>query len=889
MRVNGEDFFSRTPVDLEGATDAEADAALGALLHLYLRDSFDEHKGCWPGRDEHDTLRRTCHAVEVLHRLNLDADTATMVRAGGNWLINLPVYDILSQDDRDRLRLYPSRFKTLAYLKRFDDDLLRRDYADLLRKEVGGMVRGVTESDVLTTCIVLDTLVTLEENGQRYQVCSNERYGRIITALNQQLRGWKPPSAHASGATRARAQSVATSEASAATSGGRKRRPAPPCEIDNWRDLSYVLGLLLTADRTSIAPKQLEIVTNALSAQISERTRAHFSDLAQVHYTALQLAEHFRGEETIHSAISALLAELRATYATPDATRRWDFSYHATVMRLLLTHHGDSELARRVVARYLRDAERRHAVERGTVDVELRAVIRERIEIEVGHVMELSGGYTDDHIYRVPFVYGHPAPEQDGAWHPRQEASVVIKRSTSDAFHTATENYRKLPPAVRRYFVRQPQESQVHKSGLSSAYFLVMEDLVSLATFEQLFNDFDQRAMADHHMRLLRPASDLICDAVCALFQEARLGRADFPGPQVARLYLAPMESKLSRAIARVTWLKNPLDGYTVAEQKYKGLEHYLTTITRHMQALQPVALGLTHGDLHPRNVMLDRNCTQLKLIDLDKLSWTGDYLADLGSLLADLCVFRRVAAPDREFGLARERIRFTDRPEAIGAENVVEYPALGRPATVVFQQHTLARLARFADELEDRAWQARLWLATAAGLIVRLAFTAQKESAAVLYGEAVRLLAELTRHLEQSQPLPPLLFPEQRPQATSRTEGETELPEWVTGSQALAALHDGLLQLRLRPRADRNGVTYTKSAGGERPQLRLVPPRREGIARLLLPSGALDDVPDARIKIVRSGQEGDAFGTILIFTESSEVGEALRLVRHSLAAAVRD
>src|SRR5215469_7225158 len=188
--MSAADVFAHFPMQIED--DGDLDAALGALIHLYLRSTFDPQAGCWPGRDEHDTLRRTCHAVEVLHRFNLDSDTDTMVRAGGNWLINLPGSDELAPGERERMRRYPSRFKTLAYLRRFDDDLLRRDFAELLSLEVAGMIRGVTESDVLTTCIVLDTLLTLERTGLRYEVCSDERYGRIVTALRRQLSRWRP-------------------------------------------------------------------------------------------------------------------------------------------------------------------------------------------------------------------------------------------------------------------------------------------------------------------------------------------------------------------------------------------------------------------------------------------------------------------------------------------------------------------------------------------------------------------------------------------------------------------------------------------------------------------------------------------------------------------------
>ncbi|MGH2517391.1 MAG: aminoglycoside phosphotransferase family protein, partial [Ktedonobacterales bacterium] len=345
-----------------------------------------------------------------------------------------------------------------------------------------------------------------------------------------------------------------------------------------------------------------------------------------------------------------------------------------------------------------------------TLETELKQVIRERVEVAFGAITELSGGFTGDQIFRVPFSYWYPVPGEPGAGPftgaGQRTNSVIIKRSTSDAFHTATENYRQLPPLLRRFFVRQPAESQVHKSGLSSAYFLTMEDLASLQTLSWLVNEWDQRAMSEIHARLLRTATDLVSGAVFTLFRETLAGKSAIPGTQIARLYLSPIEGKLARAVQRVPWLKNPLQGYIVSEQRYKGLDHYLAILARHGPALQPRMLGLTHGDLHAGNVMLDRYCTQIKLIDLDKLSWTGDYLADLGNLLTDVCIYRRVAEPHREFGLAREDITFPTRSQEPGtAENVVQYPALARPATLAFQRHLLAAAEQFAAEIEDRAW----------------------------------------------------------------------------------------------------------------------------------------------------------------------------------------
>ncbi len=872
--MSAEDVFSAAWNEPELMSIQEVDAALAGRIHLYLRSAFDSEAGCWRGRDEHDTLRRTCHAAEVLHSLHLDADSASMVRDAGNWLVNLPIRDRLAPAERTNARLYPSRFKTLAYLGRFDDDLVRRDFADLLGQAIGGMIRGVTESDILTTCIALDTLLSLEDAGIRHEVCTDERFGLIVRALGQQLRLWRP----AGETPRIRRNPHAAAPSALVRT---RKRSGSGSEITNPRDLSYVIGLLLRLDRLALAPRQIESVTGHLVAAIEQRDRARGTDLAPVLYAALQVAEHCRDGADVRRALEGLLAEIRNSYMNPEAHRRWEFSHHTQVMRLLVTLYGPDALAQRVVARLLRAAEQRRDDGRDTLVAELTHVIQERITIELGEVTELSGGFTSDHIYRVPFTYWYPMPGNDSE--PRRgslhalSASVIIKRSTSDAFHTALENYRMLPPAVRDMFVRQPSEMQVYRSGLSPAYYLTMEDLDNMRTLDDLMGEWDQRAMHDQHMRLLTLASERLCSTSLTLFRSTMEGRGNFIGTQIARLYLSSIEAKLARAVSRVPWLKNPIQGYIVGEMRFRGLDYYLSIVSRHAQALQPRTLGLTHGDLHAGNVMLDRTCTQIKLIDLDKISWTGDYLADVGNLITDVCVYRRVAHPMRDFGLAREEIVFSSRSTEPGtAENSVRYPALGRPATMLFQERMFPAIAAFAEELGDSSWKSRLWLAAATALCVRLSFQTDKEPSAVLYAEAIRLLHELCRHLEQGHDLPTVLIPAVWSSPVP-TRSSSDLPEWIASSTLLAKIHEGLRELGLLAVRDHSSVAYHWQHHGDGPAAKLVEPRREGIARLLLPAANVPEIQDG-VRIVHSGQGGDALGTILIVTESTDPADVLRI-----------
>lgn len=874
------DFFTQTALDLDTCgTPEEEDAALGAYLLLYLRQHFDHSHGAWQANDDRDTLRRTCHAVEVLHRLNFDAHSRQMARDGGDWLINMPFRERLTASERMIHHLYPSRFKTLAYLDRFDDDQVRDDFADLLSKEVKGMLRNVTESDVLTTCITLDTLLTLERRGQRRAVCSDDRFNAIVGALLHQFKVWR------SGQPGTSPQQLESTRSAA-------KRPAARGEIDNPRDLSYVLGLLLQVNRSSLPTLQVNRILAYLLSTLKQRDRARHSDIVPSLYVALQLAEHFHGDEQVQVAIAGLLRDVRDLYERPDAVRRWDMATHTLVLRLLLTLHdaiSDNSLSHTIAAHLLHEAEQRRAIAQNTLETELTAVIRERMFVRLGQIAELSGGFTSDRIFRVPFNYWFPVPGFDGDRHYPSGAlpstSLIIKRSTSDAFHAATNNYSLLSPRLRAYFVRQPAESQVYKSGLSSAYYLPMEDLIEMSTFYDMFNEMDQRAVSSNHLRLLQTATEHICQVSFALFGESSDGHATFPGTQLARLYISRIEKSLMRGMIRVPWLKNLLQGFHVGNQRYKGLDYYLALINRHATMLQPHALGLAHGDFHARNIMVNAKGDEVKLIDLDKLDWSGDYLADLANLLTDICVYRRVSEPDSDYGLARNELSLSKSAEPGLAENALRYPSLGRPATVAFQVHVLEQIDHFAEEIGDTAWKPRLWLAAATALFVRLSFHAEREVAAVLYGEAVRLLQELTRYLEQgqqTQQLPPLLVPAV---ATVPAHQRSDMPEWVAEHDILREVHEGLRGLGMRSEPDHETIHYHPRHNGQTPFALLAPARRDGIARLFLRTDPAIPLPATSLKVIPPKRQPDPLNTIVIIEANSAASDVLALAKACLDA----
>lgn len=883
--LTGKEFFAQTRLDVSTCTSpAESDAALAALLLRYLRYQFDARQGAWSGHDGRDTLRQTCHAAEVLHQVGFDHSSAEMVYNAGNWLINLDVAYELPIAERSQVRLYPSRFKTLAYLGRFDDEQVRRDFAELLACErdgvigdPGGAAGGGDRDDsaVQRTCIVLDTLLTLEDKGWRRHLCPDERFQAIREALRNRLRAWRP--------------TESSSRATAARN-GRARSGSAPLQppITSSRDLSYALGLLCAAGKRGLTAQTIAPIADSLLQAVVARNRVRLSDLTNVLYPALQLAEHFRADDGVEESLGELLSDLRDAYSDAELPRRWEMTTHILVLRLLLAYYTPSALAKGMAARLLTEAERH---ERVALESDLETVIRERILIGLGGIRSLSGGFTEDQVLHVQFRYWFPSGGRETNLNippAAPEASLILKRSTSSAFHTATTNYGRLPTELHQHFIRQPSSSEIYKSEHSPAFYLPMEDLTNLVTFRDFFDELDQRAMSPVQVQLLQQATRRIAGVSFALFRETRAGHAGFAGPQVARLYLSRIENALVRAVGRIPWLKTALDGYVVAGRRYRTMESYMAQVTRHARDLQPGALGLVHGDFHARNIMLDRQATQVKLIDLDKLSWLGDYLTDLSNLLVDIAIYRRLVAPERGFSLPAEGINFVASPQAEKgtAENSVQYPPLGRPATIAFQSRLLEHIGEFAADCGDATWKPRLWLACATELLFRISQHTEREIAAVLYGEALRLLHELGRALDGSQPLPALPVPDawEEPPLARPTSGYSDMPAWLAHCEPFTHIHEGLCASGLRFQVERGSVRYHSDQEQDDLVAVLVQARQKDTVRLMLVAPRLRDLPSTTLVMQPARTpEGVVTSLTLILPQTVDPQEVLRVVRACL------
>ncbi len=145
----------RDKVQRSSVTSVERDARLVEQLVISLR-AQQQKNGAWPGDDLSHTLRNTCHALEALYLLG-SATFPRIIANGVHWLLNLA--DEIDADSSAwiSIRLHPSRFKTLARLREFQDEKLQEDFAELCER-IGedGLLNKVLVDQLLGSLIVMD-------------------------------------------------------------------------------------------------------------------------------------------------------------------------------------------------------------------------------------------------------------------------------------------------------------------------------------------------------------------------------------------------------------------------------------------------------------------------------------------------------------------------------------------------------------------------------------------------------------------------------------------------------------------------------------------------------------------------------------------------------------
>src|SRR5579859_457923 len=751
-----------TPFIAGDANEIQRNTELALYVLRWLEHERDPEQRIWPGDRRLQTLQSTSLVLETLHELNLKGLTQHLIEPAANWLLELPAEDLRS------FRLFPSRFKVLAQLGKFDPARLNPDFSALCQlfdPETGWIHDAPFDMHpTLVTMVWLDTLGHLEAAGLLAAEQKAWR-DRALQALQGALEAW-------------------IEQASAASAGGNGEAEAGSLRagsLANSGDASYALALLIKLGWLKPDAPQVEQATTLLLDVLRQRSPAAMRRAEPLYCARHLLSRHPQPPE-IREVVQGCINEFVQRYESGDAQHE-PLPIHALRVRLLLAYHGEAlrtAMLEKLWADTLAASEAEQRQEQEFMEAEFVDLIRQSIRVQLSPPQRITGTRASGEVYRLRFGLTTESTDERGAplSTPRDTLRLIVKKGPPHVLARAVQRYRGLPDPLQRLFARHADLPAGPGPG-----YLIMQDLAEMQPLSEVLAQLDRPVvLADERRRAVTELSGTVADILQGLHGYER--RPSLIDHQLDVIYLAPIAVALERLAQPqafpelLQWLDHPP---LVNTQRYQPLGHYLHTIRRGATRLEPRTLGYLHGDCHSRNVMLTRELDEARFVDIETLSTAQDYVVDYGLLIEDVAIYQSLP-----YGSERGRVTWDDivtgqtDPEEGEPQDWLTYPAFpGSEVVVQFQQELLSHLKNFAEGLNDASWQPRLWLATARGLL--LLASRQLSSHAVMprrsrgpryvndarlvqlaFAEALRLLRELAEHLDPAQaaPLPPVPFP---------------------------------------------------------------------------------------------------------------------------------
>jgi hypothetical protein len=545
--------------------------------------------------------------------------------------------------------------------------------------------------------------------------------------------------------------------------------------INSVADASYALDVLIrsaqqaagassvgaapTASTVGAGPlAELRPVVHAALLRELARHETNLPLAKDTIYSAIQLGAHFQAEDQTTARLQHFFRAICVRYDRNQIQRdERSVDLQPLVLRALLTFNGpqlrDHMIAQMLDSAY--DAVSQSEIQREAErNRQFEALVRKRTKITVREVVELSGGITDARVFRVNYAVNADglSEGQDGSRTGFQTHSVVVKSGPRVDLQQSVDRYQHLRSGIQPYFAQHSRQPEVLEASPSAPAYLILEDLTDdYQTLRQIFGDIDRHRLSTEDRKAIAAVTGVVTESLFDIYRQTRRKESDLVGLQVSRLYLGRLDKALIAMCApeKFPRLKELFRGFWLGDTRFESIERYQSLLYHHREVLRPPGLMLMHGDCHGRNLMLDECYERIKLIDLDKLDDTGDYILDIALLIEDIALFRRLFDRDYHHYLRPEQVDFPT-----GAAQLA-YPLFVSEAAVLFQGLLLERVGAFAAELGDRHYQARLWLAIALYLLRLVEKADQIKTGAVLYAEAVKLLHALVEHLQTGKPLP--------------------------------------------------------------------------------------------------------------------------------------
>jgi hypothetical protein len=360
--------------------------------------------------------------------------------------------------------------------------------------------------------------------------------------------------------------------------------------------------------------------------------------------------------------------------------------------------------------------------------------IKEYIEIVVAKQLPLHGGVSGAGVYFIEAIVKFPGLEEK--FKPRK-IRCVIKSSAKEDFEVEKTIYGDLTEKLRALFV--DFASPGRRALIDGRCFMIMpllEDYQTLAYIAYHGNEKEVESSIAITLNGLDTLHFFGEDTRKGALEPMSLGR-------FLNTYLGSIHNGIERNLAAKDKGAFSLRSYLVDGKLFNSelvvngemIQPYAVCYEKllcRLNEFAPPYSTTSHGDCHSRNIMINLQKPDLKFIDIDKVSKTGDYIYDYGTLVSDLEVYnailqcRKPAFQLNQLSGNEFSYRFKV-PKNIGV------------AINLIKEHIQQKTGE-----TDKKWKERILLSEARHLLDMASKTQDSEKAFVAYCEGLKCLNRL-------------------------------------------------------------------------------------------------------------------------------------------------
>lgn len=236
------------------------------------------------------------------------------------------------------------------------------------------------------------------------------------------------------------------------------------------------------------------------------------------------------------------------------------------------------------------------------------------INVNANKIVRLTGGYSDSSVFRIQMTLSIPGTKE------HEPSQMIVKVNSKDSFELEQRNFAEISNLLKHHFAEIPESEKVVK--IDDKRVLFMQDLFEYETLEEILSYINKSN--------LPKLASYVADFLTHLYSNTL--STNLTGNIIHNKYL----NRIFNDLVSIRSIQN-------LEEKSRKIQEEITLlfveIIQKSVKIEPAQLSFMHGDLNLRNLMIyeSKGSYDIKLIDIDKLSNQGDYVFDIGELLANL------------------------------------------------------------------------------------------------------------------------------------------------------------------------------------------------------------------------------------------------------------